>query len=408
VATVELSELTKVFRDGTEAVKDVSLGVRNGEFMVLVGPSGSGKSTVLRMIAGLEDPTSGEIRIGGEVVNQHLPRERDLAMVFQNYALYPHMNVYDNLAFALRQQDVSRAEIKRRVLEAAQILGISDLLKRKPRQLSGGQRQRVAMGRALVRQPKAFLMDEPLSNLDAKLRVQMRAEVARVARLPRDGAATGTTTIYVTHDQVEAMTLGDRIAVMRQGRLEQVGEPRALYERPDNLFVAGFIGSPAMNVFSSRVVEEDGVCYAELGSQRLRLVDDLLADRPGLKRYLGREVVLGIRPEHIEDADLVPEKARGTTFVAEAVVVEPTGAEALCHFEIDAERPQSRDVLDLAADVEGTVDRAFLARMAARGRNLFVARLNPETRAVQGEKVSLTPDPSKLFFFDPETESAIR
>src|SRR5437588_9037007 len=301
VAGVVFDEVTKVYTDGTKAVSGLSLDVADGEFMVLVGPSGCGKTTALRMVAGLEEISSGLVRIGDRVVN-HVPSpDRDIAMVFQSYALYPHLSIYDNIAFGLRVKKMPKAEIGRRVQNAAQVLGLETFLKRKPRALSGGQRQRVAMGRAIVREPAAFLMDEPLSNLDAKLRVQMRAEVSR---LQRD---LGTTTIYVTHDQVEAMTMGDRVAVMRKGELLQVADPQTLYDRPVNLFVGGFIGSPAMNMLEGTVTRANGGLAVDVGKQHLTLDETTLAAHPALRAYEGRPVILGIRPEELEDASLQPD-----------------------------------------------------------------------------------------------------
>ncbi|MDQ4081861.1 MAG: sn-glycerol-3-phosphate ABC transporter ATP-binding protein UgpC, partial [Actinomycetota bacterium] len=293
MADVTFEQVSKIFADGTRAVNDFNLGIEDGEFMVLVGPSGCGKSTALRMVAGLEDISEGVLRIGDRVINHVAAKDRDIAMVFQSYALYPHLSVYDNIAFGLRVKKVPKDEIDKRVAEAARILGLEDFLKRKPRALSGGQRQRVAMGRAIVRQPQAFLMDEPLSNLDAKLRVQMRAEIAR---LQND---LGTTTVYVTHDQVEAMTMGDRVAVMRKGELQQVAGPQELYDHPVNLFVGGFIGSPAMNMLETTLERRNGGMVARLGSQELQLGEHVVSDRPALTRFEGRPVVLGIRPEDL-------------------------------------------------------------------------------------------------------------
>ena len=300
MASIDFTELTKVFDDGTVAVDAVNLGIADGEFVVLVGPSGSGKTTVLRMAAGLEAPTAGEVKIGGETVNDVDPQDRNIAMVFQNYALYPHMTVYENMAFGLRLHKMRKDDIRARVGPAAEMLGLTDLLKRKPGQLSGGQRQRVAMGRAIVREPDALLMDEPLSNLDAKLRVEMRSYVAFLHQRVK------TTTLYVTHDQTEAMTMGDRVAVMRAGRLEQCDVPQKLYDRPANLFVAGFIGSPAMNLVHSRLTEEDGALSAAFGDTELHLSRTLLDRRPHLRDHVGRSLILGIRPEDIEDAAFAP------------------------------------------------------------------------------------------------------
>ena len=305
MAEVVLDEVTKVYGDGTKAVDSLALDIADGEFVVLVGPSGCGKTTALRMVAGLEEISGGVVRIGDRVVNHVPSRDRDIAMVFQSYALYPHLSVYDNIAFGLRVKKMPKAEIDRRVRNAAQVLGLEPFLKRKPRALSGGQRQRVAMGRAIVREPAAFLMDEPLSNLDAKLRVQMRAEVSR---LQRD---LGTTTIYVTHDQVEAMTMGDRVAVMRKGELQQVADPQTLYDRPVNLFVGGFIGSPAMNMLEATVARANGGLAVDVGKQQLRLDDATLQTRPALRGYEGRTVILGIRPEDLEDVVARARRADG-------------------------------------------------------------------------------------------------
>ncbi len=291
MAEISLDDLSKVYADGTRAVSDLSLEIDDGELVVFVGPSGCGKTTALRMVAGLEDITSGVVRIGSRVVNKLPPKDRDLAMVFQNYALYPHMSAYDNMAFGLKMRSFPKDEIGRRVNDAARVLGLETILKKKPRTLSGGQRQRVAMGRAIVREPQAFLMDEPLSNLDAKLRVEMRAEIARIQRDLR------ATTIYVTHDQVEAMTLGDRVVVMRDGFLQQVGSPSDLYDRPVNLFVAEFIGSPAMNLVGADIARENGTLRAQFGENSV-----VIGDRPALAQFAGRRVILGVRPEDLEDA----------------------------------------------------------------------------------------------------------
>src|ERR1700678_663509 len=291
MATVDMEKVNKVYENGFHAVKDFTLDVAEGEFMVLVGPSGCGKSTALRMIAGLEDLTSGLLRIGGKVVNDETPKERDIAMVFQNYALYPHMTVAENIGFALKLRKLPKDQLNAKVKEAAEILGLTEWLDRKPGQLSGGQRQRVAMGRAIVREPSVFLMDEPLSNLDAKLRVKMRAEVSRIQR------RIGVATLYVTHDQVEAMMMGDRVAVMRSGKLQQVAPPQVLYDHPDNIFVAAFIGSPAMNLYRAELA--DDAQALRLGSQTLRLTEAVRLTRPGLVAYGGKRVVVGVRPEDL-------------------------------------------------------------------------------------------------------------
>src|SRR5215217_4462217 len=312
MAGVTFDGVGKVYGDSTRAVDDLNLAVEDGEFMVLVGPSGCGKTTALRMVAGLEEISEGEIKIGDRVVNEVPSRDRDIAMVFQTYALYPHLTVYDNIAFSLRLRKEKKQDLDRRVREAAKVLGLDQLLDRKPRALSGGQRQRVAMGRAIVRQPQAFLMDEPLSNLDAKLRVQMRAEIAKLQ------SDLGTTTIYVTHDQVEAMTMGDRVAVMRKGELQQVDDPQVLYDRPVNLFVGGFIGSPAMNMLDAKVERSNGDLVAVAGSQRIRLGEETVGARPELKAYEGKPVILGIRPEDLDDASLA--ETTGQTESLEGVV----------------------------------------------------------------------------------------
>ncbi|HEV3478805.1 MAG TPA: sn-glycerol-3-phosphate ABC transporter ATP-binding protein UgpC [Gaiellaceae bacterium] len=367
MAAVSFERVTKVFENGEEAVRELSLGVQDGEFIVLVGPSGSGKSTALRMVAGLEEATEGTIRIGERVVNDVAPRDRDIAMVFQNYALYPHMSVRENIGFPLRLHGVRRREVKTRVGEATELLGIGELLERRPRQLSGGQRQRVAMGRSIVREPRAFLMDEPLSNLDAKLRVEMRAYIGRLHQ------QLGTTTLYVTHDQTEAMTMADRVAVMRDGRLEQVDQPQAVYERPANVFVAGFIGSPAMNLLRSRLEASNGALHTCLGEHRLLLPDRPLR-WPGLGRYVGRDVVVGLRPEAISNAD--DGEAAGTTIDVEVALAEPLGAETIVHFDVE-------------------------------GADALKARLDGRTRVSAGERVRLAVDVERLHFFDPETERAI-
>ena len=336
MATVTLDSVNKIYDNGFQAIYDLSLDIADSEFLVLVGPSGCGKSTALRMVAGLESISSGELRIGDRVVNDVEPKDRDIAMVFQNYALYPHMTVYDNIGFALKLARVPRPEIDSRVRKAAAILELEPWLDRKPGQLSGGQRQRVAMGRAIVRQPAAFLMDEPLSNLDAKLRVQMRAEIAR---LQRDLAVT---TIYVTHDQVEAMTMGDRVAVLKDGYLQQVGAPQHLYDEPTNVFVAAFIGSPSMNLFEG-VVTLDGEKSVQIGSQRVALAPEALEKHPALQSYDGQRVVVGVRPEDFEDAAVVTNAPPDRRVKATVRLVEALGSELMVHFEIDAKRVNSGD-----------------------------------------------------------------
>jgi multiple sugar transport system ATP-binding protein len=398
VAEIALEKLTKVYSDGTEAVTELDLEIGNGEFVVFVGPSGCGKTTALRMIAGLETITKGTVRIEGHVVNDLPPKDRDIAMVFQNYALYPHMNAADNMGFALKMRGMPKKEIDARVREAAVILGLSDSLKKKPRTLSGGQRQRVAMGRAIVRQPQAFLMDEPLSNLDAKLRVEMRAEIAR---LQRD---LHVTTIYVTHDQTEAMTMGDRVAVMRNGLLQQVEAPQVLYDRPRNLFVAEFIGSPAMNLVVAQLERTDGDAWARFGEQRLRLVQSLLDSHPGLEGYEGRQVVLGIRPEDIEDASVLHESHDEQRMKIVCDIREDMGSEVFVHFNLPAERVTSKEVVE-ASVVEEVEDEATrLAAERARGGGVpFVARVDRMTRAREQEQLEVEVDVKRLHFFDPET-----
>jgi multiple sugar transport system ATP-binding protein len=373
VAELEFRNLRKAFPGGTVAVESLDLVIADGEFLVLVGPSGSGKTTVLRMAAGLERATSGDVLIGGEVINDVAPPDRDIAMVFQTYALYPHMTVYDNMAFGLKLHRVKKDEIRRRVESAAKMLELDDLLKRKPSQLSGGQRQRVAMGRAIVREPAAYLMDEPLSNLDAKLRVEMRTYLAELHQ------RLGTTTLYVTHDQTEAMTMGDRVAVMKDGRLQQVDLPQVLYDRPANAFVAGFIGSPAMNLLQGRLTGSGGAASVALGESVLPLPRSLLARRPGLAGYVDQDVVVGIRPEDMEDAALVP-SANGASLPVQVTLAEPLGAEVIAHFP-----------LGVAPDA---------------GR-LVTARLSPRSGARSGKPLRIAIDLERLYFFDPESDEAI-
>ncbi|HEX2090453.1 MAG TPA: sn-glycerol-3-phosphate ABC transporter ATP-binding protein UgpC [Actinomycetota bacterium] len=396
MAEITLQDVAKVFADGTRAVSDFDLDISDGEFMVLVGPSGCGKSTALRMVAGLEDISEGSIRIGDRVVNDLPARDRDIAMVFQNYALYPHLSVYENLAFALKLRKVPKNEVDRRVREAAAVLGLEELLKRKPRQLSGGQRQRVAMGRAIVRNPQGFLMDEPLSNLDAKLRVQMRSEIARLQ------AELGVTTIYVTHDQTEAMTMGDRVAVMRKGMLQQVDTPQTLYDHPANLFVAGFIGSPAMNMVEAELSSENGAMFIGFGGFRLRLDDKLVAAKPALKSYAGKNVVLGIRPEDMEDAALVGDAPRDRRISAKVDLREALGSQVLIHFTVSAPLVLTEDTKELASDV-GTEALESLEEQAKEDESTFVAQLDPRTGIKEGEQVELVVDTGRLHFFDPQT-----
>jgi multiple sugar transport system ATP-binding protein len=400
LAEIVLEDVWKIYDDGTEAVRSLDLDIQDGEFMVLVGPSGCGKTTGLRMIAGLEAITKGTCKIGDRVVNGVPPKARDIAMVFQNYALYPHMSVYDNMAFGLKLQKIPKQEINSRVREAAQILGLEEFLARKPKALSGGQRQRVAMGRAIVRHPLAFLMDEPLSNLDAKLRVQMRSEIARIQN------ELGVTTIYVTHDQVEAMTMGDRVAVMRKGELQQVDAPQRLYEHPVNLFVAGFIGSPAMNLLEAKLVRSGEGTAVELGAHRLPVEEDFIAARPALRGYIDRPVVLGIRPEDMEDASLVAQAPPERRLSSTVDLREALGSDVVVHFGIDAPQAVTEDVKELAADA-GSEALPRLNYSAGEGHSTMVARLNPRTEVSKGDKIELVVDVHRLHFFDPDNGQGI-
>jgi multiple sugar transport system ATP-binding protein len=396
VAEIVMDAVSKVYSDGTTAVSELNLDIEDAEFIVLVGPSGCGKTTALRMVAGLETISHGTIRIGDKVINNVPPKERDIAMVFQNYALYPHMSVYDNMAFGLKLRKLPKEDIDRRVRAAAGILGLEDLLDRKPKALSGGQRQRVAMGRAIVREPKAFLMDEPLSNLDAKLRVQMRSEISRIQH------ELDVTTIYVTHDQVEAMTMGDRVAVIRKGMLQQVDTPQYLYDHPQNLFVAGFIGSPAMNMVEASLARPNGTATVEFGGIRLAIPDDVFGTRPELKNYEGKQVILGIRPEDMEDASLVSEAPADRRIRSEVILREALGADVLAHFMIKAPVVVTEDVRELAHDVGQEAVEA-VEQGAAAGESTFMARLNPRTTATKGSPIELVVDVHRLHFFDPDT-----
>ena len=396
MARIELDSVTKRFGDGTIAVASLDLAVGDGELLVLVGPSGCGKTTALRMVAGLEEVSSGTIRIDGQIVNDVEPRHRDIAMVFQSYALYPHLSVFDNMAFSLKYRKINKGEIRARVLEAARVLELEPYLARKPRQLSGGQRQRVAMGRAIVRQPRAFLMDEPLSNLDAKLRVQMRAEIGQLQR------SLGVTTIYVTHDQTEAMTLGTRVAVISGGELQQLAPPTELYRRPANLFVAGFIGSPPMNLIDA-VLERGGAsAYADatgpevvFGPHRLRVPPSVLAEHPGLEGYLGREIVFGIRPEHLSDAKLAGDSdaygSGGPVLQLPISLREELGSEVHLHGPIGeaahGSGPGADDVRSLAT---------------------LVAKTDPRTTIAVGQTAAIAVATDQLHFFDPVTGDSIR
>jgi multiple sugar transport system ATP-binding protein len=401
MAEIVLEDVWKIYPDGTEAVRSLDLEIGDGEFVVFVGPSGCGKTTALRMIAGLEEISRGTVRIGDQVVNEVPPKARDIAMVFQNYALYPHMSVFDNMAFGLKLQKVDKDEITQRVNEAARILGLDELLKRKPAALSGGQRQRVAMGRAIVRKPKAYLMDEPLSNLDAKLRVQMRSEISRIQR------DLGVTTIYVTHDQTEAMTMGDRVAVIRKGMLQQVDTPQNLYDRPMNLFVAGFIGSPAMNLFDATLVADGDGLAVEFGGFRLAVPAQVVQERPALRAFTDKVVVLGIRPESMEDASLAhdapPERRIRTT----VDLREALGHEVVVHCTIQAPPAMTEDARELMADIGAEAIEDQHAH-AQGGSTTILARLDPRTSVRKGDPVELVVDTDALHFFDPADGSSIR
>lgn len=395
MSRIVLDAVSKQFPGGTTAVKSLDLEVSDGELLVLVGPSGCGKTTALRMVAGLEEVSSGTIYIDDRPVNDMEPRHRDIAMVFQGYALYPHLSVYDNMAFSLKyRRAVPKTEVKKRVTEAARILELEQLLDRKPRQLSGGQRQRVAMGRAIVRQPRAFLMDEPLSNLDAKLRVQMRAEIAQLQR------SLGTTTIYVTHDQTEAMTLGSRVAVLNQGALQQIASPQEMYRNPANLFVAGFIGSPPMNLIDARLergpdgsADSDGSGGPQVvfGRHRLGIPAKVIADRPGLERYLGRDIVLGVRPEHLSDATLRHDADAASVIELPVRLREELGSDVQIHCGIGA----------VAHHGDGAAPE--VTSLAT-----LVARMDPQTTLAEGENARVHVDTAKLHFFDPASGAAIR
>ncbi len=393
MAPINLEKVNKVYPNGFHAVYDMDLDVSEGELMVLVGPSGCGKTTALRMVAGLEDISSGNLRIGGRVVNDVSPRDRDVAMVFQNYALYPHMTVAENIGFSLKLRKMPKAEIRQKVQQAAAILGLTEWLDRKPGQLSGGQRQRVAMGRAIVREPSVFLMDEPLSNLDAKLRVQMRAEVSRIQR------RIGVATLYVTHDQIEAMTMGDRVTVMRSGRIQQCNSPQVLYDRPDNLFVASFIGSPAMNLYRSQLGE--GAGSIQLGSQSVRLPESVRLNRPGIAKYANTRVIIGIRPEDLPAASAdLPSTQDSQDIEGDVDLVEALGSELLVHFTIDAARVSAEDlgVHDDAAGLDS-------GQLTAAGEG--VARVDPRAAVKVGQRTSFRLNPDRIHFFDNESGAAI-
>jgi len=398
MAGITLDRVSKVYGDGTRAVKELDLEIGDGEFVVLVGPSGCGKTTALRMVAGLEEITDGEVRVGDTIVNDLPPKGRDIAMVFQNYALYPHMTAYDNIGFGLKMRGIDKAEIRRRVTSAAEVLGLDEVLQKKPRTLSGGQRQRVAMGRAIVREPQAFLMDEPLSNLDAKLRVEMRAEITRIQRDLR------VTTMYVTHDQTEAMTLGDRVAVMNKGVLQQLSSPQELYDRPGNLFVAEFIGSPAMNIARGELVRSNGSFHVRFGGEHELAVPQVVRDaRPALMAYEGRELVVGIRPEDVEDAALAGGSLDGRTLETVVDIREDMGSEVYAHFGVNAAPVESDEVKDALGEEAVEAD----VHAARRGARRFVGRLDRTTAVREGEKVRLAVDTRRLHFFDGETGRGI-
>ena len=389
MASVTLDKITKVYPNGFQAVSELSLDLADGEFLVLVGPSGCGKSTALRMIAGLEQISGGDLYVGDRRVNDVAPKDRDIAMVFQNYALYPQMTVAENIGFPLRLRKVPKAERKLKVEDSARILELTEQLDKKPANLSGGQRQRVAMGRAIVREPKLFLMDEPLSNLDAKLRVQMRADIAGIQR------ELGVTTFYVTHDQVEAMTMGDRVAVIKDGHLQQVAAPESLYDSPDNVFVAAFIGSPSMNLYEATVTETGGALSVQLGNQTLSLDASVLDRRPALRAYLGQPVVVGIRPEDLEDAAVAPDHPSDQRIEATVDVREALGAETLVHFTVEAPSVESGDpdALDELGD---------------ENQSRSTARFSAATAARPGDRIQINVETSKMHFFDRASHLAIR
>jgi multiple sugar transport system ATP-binding protein len=395
MANITLEDVGKIYPDGTRAVGQVDLEIVDGEFLVLVGPSGCGKSTILRMIAGLEEVSEGKMFIAEELINDVPPKDRDIAMVFQNYALYPHMTVYDNMAFGLKLRKMPKKEIQQRVHDAAEILEITDFLERKPKALSGGQRQRVAMGRAIVREPKAFLMDEPLSNLDAKLRVQMRTNLERLHH------RLGTTTVYVTHDQVEAMTLGHRVAVLRPVsakrpyNLQQVAPPGELFNNPVNLFVAGFIGSPAMNMVYGTLSSENGAVFAHFAGQKIKVHARALERHPGIEDRMNERLVLGIRPSDFEDARLTADDPDRTMEV-EVEVAEMLGSETFVHYELNEAPVITPDIEELLADTGATVD-------SLGDQTSFTARVSSDVTVRAGDRVRLVIDSGKFHFFDPES-----
>ena len=391
MGAIDIKSAGKIYPNGTRALEDVSITINDGEFVVLVGPSGCGKTTLLRMVAGLEDITEGEISIGDKTVNDVAPKDRDIAMVFQNYALYPHMSVFDNMAFSLKLRKLPKDEIEQKVKEAAKTLEISELLDRKPKALSGGQRQRVAMGRAIVRNPQAFLMDEPLSNLDAKLRVQMRAELGQLH------TQLQTTTLYVTHDQVEAMTMGDRVAVIRKGELQQIDTPREIYLKPKNIFVAGFIGSPSMNFVYANVGVNKSSIQLNFGNDQIEYKGEKLGE---LKAFENKEIVMGIRPEAFEDGNYANASEFSESIKVSVSLLEQLGSDSYIHFYKDIKPVQTEAIEEILAD-EGE-------DISVLGDNTkFIARINPNSSVVEGKEIELKIDPSKLHFFDPETGDAI-
>ena len=391
MGAIDIKSAGKIYTNGTRALEDVNITINDGEFVVLVGPSGCGKTTLLRMVAGLGDITEGEISIGDKTVNDVAPKDRDIAMVFQNYALYPHMSVFDNMAFSLKLRKLPKDEIEQKVKEAAKTLEISELLDRKPKALSGGQRQRVAMGRAIVRNPQAFLMDEPLSNLDAKLRVQMRAELGQLH------TQLQTTTLYVTHDQVEAMTMGDRVAVIRKGELQQIDTPREIYLKPKNIFVAGFIGSPSMNFVYANVGVNKSSIQLNFGNDQIEYKGEKLGE---LKAFENKEIVMGIRPEAFEDGNYANANEFSESLKVSVSLLEQLGSDSYIHFYKDIKPVQTEAIEEILAD-EGE-------DISVLGDNTkFIARINPNSTVVEGKEIELKIDPSKLHFFDPETGDAI-
>jgi multiple sugar transport system ATP-binding protein len=400
VASVTFDHVSKVYDNGFRAVDGLDLEIRDGEFMVLVGPSGCGKTTALRMLAGLEEISEGDLVIDDRVVNDVAPQKRDIAMVFQNYALYPHLSVYDNMAYGLKIQKVKKDEIRKRVEKIATVIGLEDLLDRKPRALSGGQRQRVAMGRAIVREPKVFLMDEPLSNLDAKLRVQMRSEVARIQHELK------ATTVYVTHDQVEAMTMGDRVALIRRGVLQQVDTPMQLYNRPANLFVASFIGSPAMNLFEATLERRNGNLVAQVGDQFLRLTPEAVTRPAELERYVGRSLALGLRPEHIEDAAVADGAPSEQRLRATVRSLEALGSEVIAHMELGGKPVLTEQVKEVAADLDDSVVRELEAE-ERESKLPLVGRFSVASRAGTDQTIEVAVETRRIHYFDLESGDAV-